>query len=141
MGQWYDELRAHAPSLKVLVYEGWTKLKGKCSAYCSPHNLTPQIVPVTEAQIEEERKRLTKAANKSSRPGNSRSTTYDSVTPMETEIIDWSSYCNSFDVVLTTYPTLRSDLHVARASPTRPRRQDVCRSLLLLIVIMVLLVS
>jgi len=27
-GQWYDELCAHAPSLKVLLYEGWTKIKG-----------------------------------------------------------------------------------------------------------------
>ena len=43
--QWVDELALHAPGLRVLVYEGWTKLK----------------VPVTKWQIEQERKKRAEA--------------------------------------------------------------------------------
>lgn len=46
----------------------------------------------------------------------------------EEEIMDWCVYVNTFDVVITTYAVLRSDLNVARAAPERPRREDVVYS-------------
>jgi len=36
---------------------------------------------------------------------------------------NWPAYINDFDVCVTTYDTLRQDLTVARAAPSRPRRQ------------------
>ena len=36
---------------------------------------------------------------------------------------DWPAYINDFDVCVTTYDTLRQDLAVARAAPSRPVRQ------------------
>jgi E3 ubiquitin-protein ligase SHPRH len=35
----------------------------------------------------------------------------------------WPAYINDFDVCITTYDTLRQDLVVARAAPSRPVRQ------------------
>jgi E3 ubiquitin-protein ligase SHPRH len=35
----------------------------------------------------------------------------------------WPAYINDFDVCVTTYDILRSDLNVARAPPVRPVRQ------------------
>ena len=35
----------------------------------------------------------------------------------------WPAYINDFDVCVTTYDTLRQDLVVARAAPSRPVRQ------------------
>jgi len=35
----------------------------------------------------------------------------------------WPAYINDFHVCITTYDTLRQDLNVARAAPTRPARQ------------------
>lgn len=36
---------------------------------------------------------------------------------------NWPAYINDFDVCVTTYDTLRQDLAVARAAPSRPVRQ------------------
>ncbi len=38
---------------------------------------------------------------------------------------NWPAYINDFDVCVTTYDTLRQDLAVARAAPSRPVRQMV----------------
>ncbi|KAI6013221.1 SNF2 family N-terminal domain-containing protein [Pisolithus marmoratus] len=97
--QWADELAAHAPSLKVLVYEGWSKVK----------------VPITEAAAEEERERRRATALRSNR--QTRRT--------EDNVLDWCTYINQFDVCITTYNVLRLDIVVARAPPKRPRRRDV----------------
>lgn len=35
----------------------------------------------------------------------------------------WHAYINDFDVCVTTYDSLRQDLVVARAAPSRPVRQ------------------
>jgi E3 ubiquitin-protein ligase SHPRH len=131
--QWADELAAHAPDLKVFVYQGWAKLG----------------VPITEADVEAERvKRRSMAARRNIRakakrngkgkgkdntlPGDvivigelephaMRNLRADDLNP----ILDWPSYINQFDVCITTYNVLRLDLTVARAPPKRPRRQDV----------------
>ena len=36
---------------------------------------------------------------------------------------NWPAYINGFDVCITTYDILRSDLNVARVPPVRPVRQ------------------
>jgi E3 ubiquitin-protein ligase SHPRH len=140
-------LALHAPSLKVFVYEGWSKLK----------------VPITEYDVEIERHRRrsggrsksTASSIKSGRgkrkakgkKGKAKYADSDddddddymdvdkpmlSVTSTSGDdgegILDWCSYINTFDVCITTYSTLRQDLSVARAPPARPRREDVVYS-------------
>ncbi|KAI6002459.1 SNF2 family N-terminal domain-containing protein [Pisolithus orientalis] len=100
--QWVDELSAHAPSLKVLVYDGWSKVK----------------VPITEAAAEEEREKRRATAPRNNRKAKG----------SEDDVLDWCTYVNQFDVCVTTYNVLRLDMVVARAPPKRPRRQDVTYS-------------
>ncbi|KAF8196665.1 SNF2 family N-terminal domain-containing protein [Mycena galopus ATCC 62051] len=130
--QWIDELKLHAPSLKVLVYEGWTKV----------------VVPLTASDIEKERARRVQAASKAKKAktkgkgkgkktkngkGKKKTDSEDEDIDLDEdeddedvgEILDWCSYVHSFDVVITTYQTLKTDLNVARAPPKRPRREDV----------------
>ncbi len=97
-----DEVALHAPTLKVLLYEGWSKLK----------------VPINAAQVEEEREKRAKARKK--RKGAARLDPDD--------VVDWCTYVNGFDVVVTTYTELRNDLNIARPIPKRPRREDVVYS-------------
>lgn len=153
--QWIDELKLHAPSLKVLLYEGWTKVG----------------VPISAADVEKERVKRLRAASRgkgtSKGKGNSkkkaakgkrryRSEDEDSDDDLDDldeneagedvgEILDWCSYVQGYDVVcalyrplqqvlmrfhkvVTTYQTLKTDVNVARAAPTRPRREDVVYS-------------
>ncbi|KAJ7460553.1 SNF2 family N-terminal domain-containing protein [Mycena latifolia] len=129
--QWVDELKLHAPSLKVLVYDGWTKV----------------AVPITASDVEKQRFRRLNAASrgkgkakgkasKKKRKGkkkhsdsdNSDSDDDDDAEEDVEESIDWCSYVQGFDVVITTYQTLKTDFNVARAAPKRPRREDVVYS-------------
>ena len=43
--------------------------------------------------------------------------------PNDSLLDSWPAYINDFDVCVTTYDTLRQDLAVARAAPSRPVRQ------------------
>jgi E3 ubiquitin-protein ligase SHPRH len=122
--QWADELAAHAPSLKVLVYNGWSKVS----------------VPITQTQLEQQRVKMQNAnvkaqkrAAKSKTKGKRKKTDDDDEMEIDSadqaaedvELLDWCAYVHTFDVVITTYTVLRSDLDVARAAPIRPRREDV----------------
>ena len=117
--QWADELAAHAPDLKVFVYQGWAKL----------------TVPITEAEVEAERGRRRSMAIRRKRNGRGKASASqggDIVMGANTDldansdrILDWPTYINQFDVCITTYNVLRLDMAVARAPPKRPRRQDV----------------
>ncbi|KAH7925001.1 hypothetical protein BV22DRAFT_1034512 [Leucogyrophana mollusca] len=138
--QWADELAAHAPGLKVLVYEGWSKV----------------AVPITQADVAEERERRRAGGNakaskvpakttknarttgKKKVKGKAKAISPDQMAVDEPQmvesgleilpsddILDWCSYINTFDVCITTYNVLRQDLTVARAPPKRPRREDV----------------
>jgi E3 ubiquitin-protein ligase SHPRH len=42
--------------------------------------------------------------------------------------LDWCDYVQQFDVVITTYTILRSEIHVARPAPERLRREDASYS-------------
>ncbi|KAG5652712.1 hypothetical protein H0H81_003963, partial [Sphagnurus paluster] len=135
--QWADELAAHAPSLKVMTYDGWSKVP----------------VPVTLAQVEAAKLALLKKSRQGpKKPARKRRLNHkkvdtddfmdidDSSTaasgsgsaspspPGLDSIQDWCSYVNTFDVVITTYSVLRSDFNVAFAAPVRPRREDVVYS-------------
>lgn len=124
--QWADELAAHAPGLKVFVYQGWAKVG----------------VPITEADVEAEKvkrrsiaaQRKGKAKAKQNGKGKAKNLEGKDLIMNEIEhdsdansdvILDWPSYINQFDVCITTYSVLRLDMFVARAPPKRPRRRDV----------------
>ncbi|OBZ74793.1 putative ATP-dependent helicase IRC20 [Grifola frondosa] len=98
--QWTDELANHAPSLKVLIYDGWTTVP----------------VPITEGGVVSERLQRGKSKRMDG-----------AVTPMDVdeEVLDWCAYVNRFDVCITTYNVLQQDLGVARPPPDRPRRSFV----------------
>ncbi|KAF5378608.1 hypothetical protein D9615_007143 [Tricholomella constricta] len=135
--QWVDELAAHAPSLKVMVYDGWSKVP----------------VPVTQSQVEAAKLELLKKKLKGLKKPKSKwkakmideenDHNYDMVDVDDDDsacasasadsgevgmIQDWCSYVNTFDVVITTYSVLRMDFNVALAAPVRPRREDVVYS-------------
>ncbi|KAJ3979483.1 SNF2 family N-terminal domain-containing protein [Lentinula detonsa] len=102
--QWVDELKTHAPSLKVLVYGGWASVK----------------VPITGSKAEAQ-------ANIKKR-GKATTVDDDAMdvdSEEEEENLDWCRYVHKFDVVITTYTVHQSDLNVARAPPERPRRDGV----------------
>ncbi|KAF8654783.1 hypothetical protein AX16_003438 [Volvariella volvacea WC 439] len=128
--QWVDELATHAPSLRVMVYDGWTKVP----------------VPITKEQAKKQRAKSAKAKGKgkatsssskssSRKSSRARSKTQSSAAASpeldaddygdDSEVMDWCTYAHSFDVVITTYNVLRNDLGIARAAPERPRRSDV----------------
>ncbi|KAH9068111.1 SNF2 family N-terminal domain-containing protein [Lactarius deliciosus] len=96
--QWIDELSRHAPSLKVLVYPGWRNLS---------------IGTKTSQKV-----------SKRAREGEAKDlgSTESEIAGMSL-LESWPAYINDFDVCVTTYDILRSDLNVARAPPVRPVRQ------------------
>ncbi|KZT00238.1 uncharacterized protein LAESUDRAFT_816623 [Laetiporus sulphureus 93-53] len=150
--QWVDEFARHAPTLKVLMYDGWAKIR----------------MPITEADAmkarQEKRQQLERRSGGRSRGkptasieqavrgkrgkrpvrrGPKRKADQENEDgDMEAEveehmdlaegddsddfgIMDWCTYVNTFDVCITTYAVLQHDLTVARPPPTRPRRATV----------------
>ncbi|KAF9007147.1 SNF2 family N-terminal domain-containing protein [Cyathus striatus] len=125
--QWVDEIAVHAPKLKVLVYDGWNKVP----------------VPITRSALEAERlKELemkeSEGKGKGKRKPKKKATKRKKAEDMDVdedvidltrdesgELMDWYTYVQQFDVVITTYQVLRTDFNVARAAPVRPRREDV----------------
>ncbi|CAL1697614.1 unnamed protein product [Somion occarium] len=134
--QWADELTKHAPTLKVLIYEGWSKVK----------------VPISEADVEAAREQRAKTKKKSkaraarayaatkgktfkgpSGRGQAKQADDDSDFEIEDpeidqdeedDIVDWCTYVSRYDVCITTYNVLQQDLGVARPPPVRPRRAN-----------------
>lgn len=103
-----DEFERHAPSLKVLLYEGWNKV----------------AVPITTSDVEKERiKRLrakpkksksnkTKGKGKKLDPSNSEDDPgeYEAVSADDIEeIVDWCSYVQKFDAVCAIPPVYLSE--------------------------------
>lgn len=116
--QWVDELALHAPSLKVLVYDGWSKVK----------------IPITEADVAKARRTKGASTNSQKKPVKGRSASKRSATPKDRDVemaaepeqeqmADWCTYVNGFDVCITTYGVLAHDFRVARPPPPRPRRE------------------
>lgn len=129
--QWVDELALHSPSLKVFVYDGWSKLE----------------TPITENDVEWERAnrktggkvKYQNGVKVSDKPkkGKAKGKAGDDDDYMDVDspaashedggddLVDWCTFINRFDVCITTYNTLRHDISVARPPPVRPRREDV----------------
>lgn len=108
--QWIDEIKTHAPSLKVLVYEGWSK-----------------VIP----KPKKPRKKATKKVNPRAASRHA-SALIDEATPVPVDDLeareqsfDWPTEANKYDVVITTYQVLKTDFNVARAARLRPRRENV----------------
>ncbi|KAJ3901958.1 SNF2 family N-terminal domain-containing protein [Lentinula edodes] len=125
--QWSEELKVHAPGLKVLVYNGWSSIK----------------IPISDEQVEQERQQRQKAQQKAQKKSGRARTKAEAQAnikkkgkatavdvgaidvDVEEEIVDWCSYVHGFDVVITTYTVLQNDFNVARVPPKRPRRDGV----------------
>ncbi|KAI0789257.1 SNF2 family N-terminal domain-containing protein [Abortiporus biennis] len=120
--QWADEIAAHAPTLKVLIYEGWAKV---------PVPISESDAQAAREKRENARKRAkrSRAMKKSIAKGKRRADDSDvemeDVEDEDEEIVDWCTYVHEFDVVITTYDVLQQDLGVARPPPIRPRRNIV----------------
>ncbi|OJT14448.1 hypothetical protein TRAPUB_9026 [Trametes pubescens] len=117
--QWADELAAHAPGLRVLVYDGWQKVP----------------VPITEKDIDaarekRQKQRAAEKARKAKKGAKGKGKAAAAADEMEVDeddddVQDWCAYVNTFDVCITTYAVLQHDLGVARPPPVRPRRAYV----------------
>ncbi|OAX33387.1 hypothetical protein K503DRAFT_786536 [Rhizopogon vinicolor AM-OR11-026] len=108
--QWADEFAAHAPGLKVLVHEGWSKVD---------MNENDGAMSISLRKDEKGKSKVIDEEDATVIDEEWTSTAKDD------GILDWYSYVNTFDVFVVTYNVLRQDLTVARAPSKRPRRADV----------------
>ncbi|KAL5520312.1 hypothetical protein ACEPAG_9526 [Sanghuangporus baumii] len=120
--QWVDELKLHAPSLKVFVYEGWTKVPVPITVQEAKDKILREARDRRQAKIKvhpedddldddddvgeldltaDEKKELEKASNQKT----------------------WCDFIQEYDICITTYNNLQHDLGVARAPLQRPRRE------------------
>ena len=119
VSQWLDELTNNAPSLKVLVYNGWCKWKDS----------------VARAARALQKKKGKSKPKKRKGKGKGKADAIDSETSDDYEtdlkpscknnLADWAEYVHQYDVVITTYSVLRSEIWVAKPPLDRSRREDV----------------
>ena len=113
LAQWAEEIKKHAPSLQVLSYEGWMKIRKDKS------------INKRESQTRQKGKGKGKTKVEEEEEGEGEDTPMTS----ETESFPgWADYVSTFDIVLTTFPVLQSELGVARPPVIRPRRATVLSS-------------
>lgn len=115
----------------MIYYEGWTK---------SPISLTKTNAANAHQRFHAKGKGKKRAGASSRAKGASSSSkgkrrrVVDSDPESESDYMDegakeheeerdWCSYVNEYDVCITTFNILQQDLNVARAPPTRPRRE------------------
>ncbi|KAG9045395.1 hypothetical protein FS837_006386 [Tulasnella sp. UAMH 9824] len=101
--QWADELKAHAPQLRVLQYEGWT---------------SPVVKKVLSRSLSRSKPR--KGNTKKKSPNASITDLQDEI---DRDTADWPTFAGRFDVILTTYSVLMKELNVARVPIKRPQRE------------------
>lgn len=125
VSQWIDELVNNAPSLKVLIYDGWCKLK-------VPINKSDREIKRVASLTKKKKPKTKKAKGKAKAKrkadfddDDSDSTDdFESVSETKEKVVDWAEYVHQYDVVITTYSVLRSEIWVARPPVDRPRRED-----------------
>ncbi|KAG8695595.1 hypothetical protein FRC09_009062, partial [Ceratobasidium sp. 395] len=100
--QWMDELARHAPTLRVLNYQGWKH---------QPH------VPDTEGETNTNKPSSQKKRKRSSEGED------EEGEPTRPESKTWNALVRKHDVVVTTYQVLQKDVHFARPPVKRPRRE------------------
>lgn len=126
-----DELKRHAPSLKVFVYDGWQKYQGPITEQDAQDAREQRVQQVIKgkrkaSRAKVARKRRRRVHYDSDGESMDVDSEYDDQPEQdeeEEEILDWCSYVNTMDVCITTYNVLQQDLSVARPPPVRPRRQ------------------
>ncbi|CAA7263986.1 unnamed protein product [Cyclocybe aegerita] len=123
ISQWRDELATHAPSLKVLIYDGWTKLKVPALKN------EREFDRLAKLALDDKPKKKRRAKGKGKAAGDDDDMDVDEASIPSTrddagELLEWCDYVHQFDVVLITYNVLRSEIYVARPAPDRPRRDD-----------------
>ncbi|KAF7309597.1 SNF2 family helicase [Mycena indigotica] len=106
--QWISELQLHAPTLEVLLYEGWNKLKMTRKAE------TTKVKASTNENNQNQAEDWVQYCHHYDVVRNGR--------------LNAASRLLSLNKVIVTYTTLRSELNVAHAPPKRPRREDVVYS-------------
>lgn len=118
--QWADELSRHAPTLKVFIYEGWSKLAPLTRV---------KNVRITEKGKDGSQNSGTAEHGNSSSSSKEWSRAGSNVDQSQLaggrKARDWCSFIQDFDVCITTYTALRRDFNVACAPPIRPRRDCV----------------
>ncbi|TRM60097.1 hypothetical protein BD626DRAFT_572197 [Schizophyllum amplum] len=102
------------PSLKVLVYDGWTNVP--VPIFRKQSDSPKQRVSKKDAAAKAAKTKATKKASKSATPVVDADAEYPQ---------DFPEWVNSYDVVIVTYRVLASELAVALPARERPRRQDV----------------
>lgn len=105
--QWADEFKKHAPSLRVLIYEGITPTLIRSMQSMSVNDPAPASSDSTGGRST----RGTKKQKQDAHPEQGKRPT------------DWKGYVAQFDVVLTTYTVLTKEVNIARAPVKRPRRE------------------
>ncbi|KAJ9103373.1 hypothetical protein QFC19_004472 [Naganishia cerealis] len=95
IGQWRQELKQYAPTLKVMVYEGWKSLLQPMNAH---------------------------AQGKHAQGKRKRAVEYDEVVPYKQLVDSWMHEVGNADVVLTTFGTVQMDWAVAPPPVKRARR-------------------
>ncbi|KAG9127463.1 Multiple RNA-binding domain-containing protein 1 [Ceratobasidium sp. 392] len=102
--QWIDELARHAPTLRVLHYQGWKH---------QPH------LPNTEQNANTN---TNTTSGKKKRKRSAEDEEEEDEQSVEPNGEAWSALVREYDVVVTTYQVLQRDLHFARPPVKRPRR-------------------
>ncbi|KZS95380.1 hypothetical protein SISNIDRAFT_408473 [Sistotremastrum niveocremeum HHB9708] len=109
--QWLDEIKRHTPHLKVFVYPGWSRLE----------------VPITEEDAMLQREKLKRKEIRTRVRSHSRGESDKEndmiLDEIDSSVMDWATYVNQFDIVITNFTILQQDLSVARAPMARPRRE------------------
>ncbi|OJA13266.1 hypothetical protein AZE42_10364 [Rhizopogon vesiculosus] len=104
--QWTDELAAHAPGLKVLVHEGWSKVDVPITLDDVENDGAMSISPkVDRMEVD-----LKNANGKSRVIDEEDAMVIDeewTSTGKDDGILVWCSYVNTFDVCITTYNVFR----------------------------------
>ena len=129
VSQWRDELMNNAPTLKVLIYDGWTKVAVPIVKDDRElQQLGSLRLDEDNLQKKENGVKGKKRASDDSDYTDS-STVAQENTPRrsrrrENNQLDWCNHVHQFDVVIITYSVLRSEIWVARPPPDRPKREE-----------------
>jgi E3 ubiquitin-protein ligase SHPRH len=117
----------NAPTLKVLIYDGWTKV-------AVPIVKDDRELQLGSLRLDDDNLQKKKNGAKGKKRASDDSDYTDSTVAEEStprrskrrrnNQLDWCNHVHQFDVVITTYSVLRSEIWVARPPPDRPKRED-----------------
>ena len=110
-----DEIAAHSPSLKVMIYRGWNKDQFHRTMSSQPNK------PIKSDKTGKRKKYvINEGPSNRSTPSVPDGIEDDDASD---EVPQWSLDANEYDIWITTYTVLAHELPVARAPVVRPRRE------------------